>query len=191
MEWGKPFGEVWKGHRHKSHLYGLYPGRQFNSPELLKAAEQSLIVRMDPKNGDTGGGGRTGWNLAWTVNLWARLNQGDRALEIIREQLSRQVNENLFNRCGGPFQIDGNLGTPAGIAEMLVQSHTGEIILLPALPKAWPTGSVKGLRARGGFRVDIEWKDGKVTSYRVAAKDNRPVKVQVDGVVKTIISEKL
>jgi alpha-L-fucosidase 2 len=140
---------------------------------------------MDEKHGDTGGGGRTGWNLAWTVNLWARLHQGDRALAIIREQLRRQVNENLFNRCGGPFQIDGNLGTPAGIAEMLVQSHTGVIELLPALPAAWPTGRAKGLRARGGFTVDLEWKDGKVTDYRVTGDGKRPVQVLVNGQLKT------
>lgn len=193
MEWHKPFDEVWKGHRHKSHLYGLFPGRQITpkgTPELARAAEQSLIVRMDPKNGDCAGGGHTGWNLAWSANLWARLHQGDKALATIHEQMRTQVNENLFNRCGGPFQIDGNLGTPAGIAEMLVQSHTGAIELLPALPAAWPTGKASGLRARGGIAVDLEWQGGKVTRYRLVSKQSQPVKVIVNGEEKTIQTEK-
>jgi alpha-L-fucosidase 2 len=194
LEWNQPFDEVWKGHRHKSHLYGLYPGRQITragTPQWADAAEASLRVRMDPHNGDTGGGGHTGWNLAWTANLWARLHRGDQALDAIQEQLRTQVNENLFNRCGGPFQIDGNLGTPAAIAEMLVQSHTGVIELLPALPKAWPAGRVQGLRARGGFVVDLAWQDGKVTTWRIAAKERQPVQVRVNGTVKTVKAEKL
>jgi alpha-L-fucosidase 2 len=210
MEWWKPFGEVWKGHRHKSHLYGLYPGRQISperTPELAKAAEASLVTRMDPRNGDCAGGGHTGWNLAWTANLWARLRQGDRALEAIHEQLRTQVNENLFNRCGGPFQIDGNLGTTAAIAEMLVQSRaegSGEegrgqsdasprpstldpfvLHLLPALPAAWPNGSVRGLCARGGYVVDCTWENGRVQSFRIAsgkaAEKDAKIKVRVNG----------
>ena len=189
MEWWKPFDEVWKGHRHKSPLYGLFPGHQISlnlTPDLARAAEASLTVRMDPSNGDVGGGGHTGWNLAWTTCLWARLHEGDKALATIDEQLRTQVNDNLFNRCGGPFQIDGNLGTPAGIAEMLMQSHTGEIELLPALPKAWPNGKVTGLHARGGFTVDIEWRDGKVTNFRIAAEEPRTVKVLVNGGEKIV-----
>jgi alpha-L-fucosidase 2 len=189
MEWWKPFDEVWKGHRHKSHLYGLFPGRQITlqaTPDLAKAAERSLQVRMDPKNGDCAGGGHTGWNLAWSINLWARLQRGDLALDTLREQLRTQVNENLFGRCGGTYQIDGNLGTPAGIAEMLVQSHAGRIELLPALPSAWPAGKVTGLRARGGVTVDIEWTGGKVTRYRLAAKEPRSVKLRVNGEEQTV-----
>jgi alpha-L-fucosidase 2 len=190
MEWREAFGEAWKGHRHKSHLYGLYPGRQISldaTPALAEAARKSMEVRMDPKNGDCGGGGRTGWNLAWSTNLWARLHEGDKAHDTIREQLSNQTNENLFNRCGGPFQIDGNCGTPAGIAEMLLQSHetTADgkplLRLLPALPKAWPSGSARGLRARGGLTVDMQWKDGKITEYRISASQAAPVSVVVNG----------
>ena len=214
MEWWKPFGEVWKGHRHKSHLYGLYPGRQITragTPGLAAAAEKSLAVRMDPKNGDCAGGGHTGWNLAWSAALWARLGQGDRALEMIHEQLRTQVNENLFNRCGGPFQIDGNLGTPAAMAEMLVQSHqegsgfSGQgsggtelrtlnaerylIELLPALPKDWPAGSARGLRARGGITVDLAWSQGRVTTFRLFSAQPRAVRVRVNGEDRTVTTE--
>lgn len=192
MEWREPFEEVWKGHRHKSHLYGLHPGHQITreaTPELYVAAENSLLVRMDPQNGDCAGGGHTGWNLAWSANLWARLHRGDKALEMINEQLRTQVNENLFNRCGGPFQIDGNLGTPAAIAEMLVQSHSGVIELLPALPKAWPDGSASGLRVRGGFTIDLAWQAGKVTRYRLTGPSSDPVKIRIGGVDKLVKPE--
>ena len=214
LEWWKPFGEVWKGHRHKSHLYGLYPGRQITrdgTPDLAAAAEKSLVMRMDPKNGDCAGGGHTGWNLAWSAALWARLGQGDRALEMIHEQLRTQVSENLFNRCGGPFQIDGNLGTPAAIAEMLVQSReegsgfSGQgsastelrtpnpelylVELLPALPADWPSGSARGLRARGGIAIDLDWAQGRVTTFRLFAPDIRTVRVRVNGEIKTVATE--
>ncbi|MFO1491849.1 MAG: glycoside hydrolase N-terminal domain-containing protein [Kiritimatiellia bacterium] len=204
LEWWKPFGEVWKGHRHKSHLYGLHPGHQITlagTPGLAKAAEASLRVRMDPKNGDCAGGGHTGWNLAWTANLWARLQKGDPALDALHEQLRTQVNENLFNRCGGPFQIDGNLGAPAAIAEMLVQSRQVpdkesqisnlkfEIELLPALPAAWPEGSVQGLRTRGGCVVDIEWRDGRVVRHRLAGPAGAAVRLRVNGEWRTVQPE--
>jgi len=191
MEWWKPYDEPWPGHRHKTHLYGLHPGRMItpeDTPALARAAEASITHRMKPGHGDTAGGGRTGWNLAWTANLYARLGRGDEALAMIHEQLRTQVNENLFNRCGAPYQIDGNLGTPAAIAEMLVQSQRGVIHLLPALPAAWPEGKVTGLRARGGFTVDIEWRDSAVTNYRITSAPPSEVRVTVNGETKTHIS---
>ncbi|MDN3582462.1 glycoside hydrolase family 95 protein [Mucilaginibacter flavus] len=197
QEWLEDYQQTDEHHRHISHLYGVYPASEITAdgtPELAAAAKKTLDVR-----GDDG----PSWSIAYKLLFWARLHDGNRAYKLFTEIMKPTTSTGINYGAGGgiypnllsagpPFQIDGNFGTTAGIAEMLIQSHEGYINLIPAIPDSWkPAGEVKGLRARGNFTVDFKWKDGKVTSYNVTSTTPRKVKIKVNGVMKEVMAQKV
>jgi alpha-L-fucosidase 2 len=183
QEWLEDWDDLEKQHRHISHLYGLFPSGQITpngTPDLAEAARVSLTERGD---------GGTGFSMAWKACCWARLRDGDHALLCLKNLVAQQTCPNLFSKCFRAPQVDGSFGATAAIAEMLLQSHGGEIHLLPALPKAWSWGAVRGIRARGGFEVDIAWKDGDLTEATIRSSVGLPTRVRYGANVVDVQTE--
>ena len=185
MEWAEDYDEVEPGHRHISQLFALYPADIISfhkTPELAKAARATLDRRLSY------GGGHTGWSRAWIINMWARLYDGEKVGENVTALLSNSTSINMFDM-HPPFQIDGNFGGGAGIAEALLQSHSGEICFIPALPREWESGSVKGMKARGGFEVSFSWAGGKMQTAEIKSLcgnsctvySDAPIEIYKDG----------
>ncbi len=187
QEWMEDIDDPENKHRHVSHLWGVYPGREINqeeTPDLMEAAKTSLVAR-----GDEG----TGWSLAWKINFWARFRDGNHAWKMVQMLLRPEGKPSAKTNGGGssgggsypnlfdahpPFQIDGNFGGAAGIVEMLIQSHLGRIDILPALPDSIPTGHIKGIRARGGFELEYSWSGGVLQSLTVTSNAGQPLLIR-------------
>ena len=171
QEWTEDWEQLEANHRHFSHLYGLYPGNVLSltkTPQFMNACKAVLEQRGD---------GGAGWSRAWKVALWARLHDGNRAEKIWKGYLKEQAYPQLFAKCFTPLQVDGTLGLTAGITELLIQSHEGVLELLPALPDDWAEGIFKGVCARGGFELDLEWKEHKLTSVRILSKSGEVCRI--------------
>lgn len=180
MEWAEDYDEVEPGHRHISQLFALYPADMISprkTPSLAKGAKATLERRLSH------GGGHTGWSRAWIVNHWARLLDGEKVLENLNALISHSTNPNMFDS-HPPFQIDGNFGGSAGIAEAVLQSHSGEIALIPALPKAWSEGSFENLKARGGFTVSAKWLDGKIVTASIVSENGGECRIVSENQLK-------
>ena len=186
QEWQEDLDRKDDHHRHVSHLYGLFPGNQispFTQPQLFAAVKNSLIYRGDVS---------TGWSMAWKINLWARLLDGNHAYKLIKDQIkpvsgsSGGTYPNLFD-AHPPFQIDGNFGCTSGVAEMLLQSHDSAIYLLPALPDDWSCGSISGLMARGGFQVDMQWSNHKIVKLVIRSKLGGNCRIRVNNQINSVL----
>jgi alpha-L-fucosidase 2 len=197
QEWYYDWEDSDPKHRHQSHLYGLYPGTHVSldkTPEIAAAAKKTLEIKGDET---------TGWSKGWRINLWARLKDGEHAYKMVRELLKYVppdgTKENYTNAGGTypnlldahpPFQIDGNFGGAAAVAEMLVQSNEEIITLLPALPKAWATGAVKGLKARGNYEIEMTWTNSQVTTLKIKSSTQPSAKVLMNGKIQIVKTSK-
>ncbi len=178
MEWAEDYDEFEPGHRHISQLFALHPSDQISrrhTPELAEAAKATLIRRL------THGGGHTGWSRAWIINMWARLHEKERVNENINALLAHSTSANMLDM-HPPFQIDGNFGGGAGIAEAILQSHSGELHILPAVPDEWESGSIRGIKARGGFELNISWRNGKAESVSILSNNGELCRVVGSGI---------
>jgi alpha-L-fucosidase 2 len=198
QEWYYDWEDAEPTHRHQSHIYGLYPGTHVTpsqTPAIANAAKKTLEIKGDET---------TGWSKGWRINLWARLKDGEHAYKMYRELLKfvppDETKENYTNMGGTypnlldahpPFQIDGNFGGAAAVAEMLVQSHSGFIELLPAISKAWNSGAVNGLKARGNYEIDMKWNKGRVTNLYIKSSTQKQASIYCNGKLETVNTNKL